>query len=176
MQARDKIGKTAVDLLAKDDNPVVAYELTEEVMHKEFLKELELCIDRHTKIFKNYPFYVVCGFRSVRYLHNVKRMQFWGRMTCPLPTEDQTVYYVDPRNGFHELMWAIPDREACKYIVGNCLQLPAEEKQLLQTVLDYQDGTLDRLALSRDKILIELGIDPSSTDFFNKKGDVVHDT
>lgn len=159
MQKREKVGKIATDLLAKDFKPMNSYELTNEIMRKDFIPGIGECIERHITLFKGIPFYIVAGFRGIKHIPNAQRFQFWARETCPLPTNDQAVYYYDPRSDYIEEMWSIPDRNTCKYLMDNALMLSPEEWPLLQYVLDYKDGTLDRKAVDRDKIRISMGLE-----------------
>jgi len=168
MIKRKKVGEIARDLLIKHDQDINSHELSTEVMKKDYVPNVLECITKHIKEFNGMPFYVVVGFRGVKVIANAQRMQYWGRLTCPKPTNDQAVFYYEPATDFIEEMWSIPDRNTCKYLVDNALRLSPDERPLLQYVLDYMDGTLDRIAEGRDKLLVEMGVDITNATILKK--------
>lgn len=168
MTKRKKVGEIARDLLMKHDQDINSHELTAEVMKKDYVPNVLECIAAHIKEFNGLPFYIVVGFRGVKVIANAQRIQYWARLTCPKPTNDQAVFYYEPATDFIEEMWSIPDRNSCKYLVDNALMLSPEERPLLKYVLDYMDGTLDRIALERDKMLIDMGVDVTNANVLKK--------
>jgi hypothetical protein len=92
-------------------------------------------------------FYIVVETKKEPKLQNVIRNYFFHRMTCPTPTWDQTVYRYVRSEDMLEFLWVLPSKDTAMMMRTRFLELPEEERQLLQYVLDDADGTL--LALSK---------------------------
>ena len=91
-------------------------------------------------------FYVVVNTKKERLMDNVIRNYFYHRKSCPTPEWDQVVYKYKYSSGELEFMWVVPSMHTCKMFKENLLSIDKKEKELLQFVLDYEDGTLFRLA------------------------------
>lgn len=114
-------------------------------LQKDYVNELIECVlkDRN-----NYDgdFYVVVLTKQERLMREVLRNYFFSRNSCPTPDYDQSVYRYRAKDEEIEYLWTIPDRQTCIIFKDNALKIVPEERDLLQHVLDFSDGTLMRLA------------------------------
>ncbi len=144
MDDKQTVGSASLDLMLKNHAQASAIDYERE-MHKEYEREIFHCIDAHlTKI--DGSFFVVVLRKQERLMSNVYRNFFLARKSCPTPTYDQVVYKYHRDLDAVEFLWVVPDMETCAVFTRNALQIDAQEKQLLKFVLDFNDGTLDRLA------------------------------
>lgn len=139
-EKRDTIGKISSELLTKDSPTNSPIELERE-MHTEYDSNLHQCVENSKS---NYPkdFYIVVITKRERLMPNVFRNYFFARQSCPTPEWDQAVYYYRRSSESIDFMWVVPDKETCFYLRTHALHVSPEEKQLLQFVLDFEDGTL----------------------------------
>ena len=91
-------------------------------------------------------FYIVQLTKRERLLENVLRNYFFCRFTCPTPEYDQSVFKYEHGIEAIEYLWTVPDRDTCQHLRDNALQVVPEEKELLQFVLSFYDGSLFNLA------------------------------
>jgi hypothetical protein len=113
----------------------------EREMHKNFEEQIIKCIDIHQKFFPD-DFYIIVITKQEKLMQNVLRSYFFGRLSCPTPEWDQTVYKYIRKDDTLEYLWTVPDRQTCVAMKDAALEVPEEERWLLQMVLDYDDGTL----------------------------------
>lgn len=141
---RETVGKISRDLSLKSPESHDPIELERE-MHKDYEKHIYSCIDTCKK---GYPadFYIVVIIKRERLMQNVLRNYFFGRLTCPMPDYDQTVYFFDRAKEQIQFLWVIPSKDACIVLKENAVQVVPEERELLKFVLDFADGTLYKLA------------------------------
>lgn len=140
------VGKFATDLLAKDDGYQVNVIDQQRENTKEYLKDLNIAVDRGIILFPNSDFYIHVETRKEKLLENVLRNQFIPRQSCPTPNYDQSVFKYHHEKCDLVFMWVIPDRGTCFYFKQNYAQIPAEEKELLTFIRMFDDGTLLKLA------------------------------
>lgn len=141
--SKEKVGKIATELQQKTPDTRNPIELKDEML-KDFEENFYLCIEREKHKYDE-PFFVVILAKREMVLTNVMRQYFFTRHTCPTPTFDQTVFRFDPKTYEAEYIWTIPDRDAAEYLLNNMLHLEPEEQELLRFVMDFRDGTLDKL-------------------------------
>ena len=141
MEKRDTVGKIAVTL-AKDscDNTHSPHEQMLEQL-SDYDKNIYECVERYKKDFLK-DFYVVVITKKERLLENVIRNFFYGRISCPTPDYDQTVYFYNYKTQIINFMWVIPSKDACQFIKENALRLDPSEKELINFVLSFYDGSL----------------------------------
>ena len=139
-EKRETVGKVAADLL-KNPEEVTAIDQTSESL-TDFEKNVILAVERGQKEYPAKDFFVVVIMRRYRLLENVVRNDYFYRLTCPSPDYDQVVYKYHSFSDSLEFLWVIPAKDACLYLKEHALEVPKEEKQLLQYVLDFSDGTL----------------------------------
>lgn len=143
---RDTVGKLSAELLQKDDNPdVTAGERMQEQLGE--YEQLLLEAASRGKIEYADDFFIVATTRLYKYMPNALHMQFWPRVSCPTPHLDQIVYKYHRKDERIEFLWTIPDKDACKDLKLNAMNLDPSFKELLQFVLDFEDGTLDKKAM-----------------------------
>ena len=91
-------------------------------------------------------FYITVLLKKEPLMPNIIRFYYFSRQSCPTPQHDQIVYRYHRESGDIEFMWVVPSLEACVTLVNEALMAHPDEKQLLQCVLDFRDGTLLRKA------------------------------
>lgn len=141
---RETVGKLARDLLLKEPETTDPIEL-QRAMHEDYVQNVSDCVDRHKDKFTG-NFFVVVTTKKERLMQNVIRNYFYARQSCPTPNYDDTVYLYNRVDDALELLWTLPSQDASHHLKDNALQVAPEEKQLLQYVLDFADGTLFKLA------------------------------
>ena len=148
MSKRETVGKISIDLLwgaqPLDHSP-------EEQMREcleEWEKNLLECIERGKKEFPH-DFYIVVDTKKEPKMQNVLRNVFIPRSTCPTPTYDNSVYKYHRSDENLEFLWVLPSKATCIMMKDRALEIPEDQRELLQFVLDDIDGTL----LKRCKIL-----------------------
>lgn len=141
MNKRQTVGHSAVDLMLQKHDLINAIDYERE-MHKDYEKEVITCVEEHKKLFMD-DFYVVVLRKRERLLENVIRTYFFGRLSCPTPTHDQTVYKYHFKEDALEFIWTVPDLETCFVMKRDALMVPDEERELLKFIFDFDSGALD---------------------------------
>jgi hypothetical protein len=141
---RDTVGKISLDLAGKQPDTVDPIEQMREQL-SEWDKNVQECVAAHKKAFAR-DFYVVVLTKRERLMQNVFRGYFLARLTCPTPDWDQVVYRYDYKGEYIEFLWVVPDKDSCKLMTDRALEIPDEQRELLQFVLNFSDGTLLRIA------------------------------
>lgn len=141
---RDTVGKISVELLQKDPETVDPIEQMR-VQLSDYEKNLIASVEDGLKKYIG-NFYVVVITKRERLMPNVFRHYFAHRLSCPTPDYDQTVYRYHKEDEHLEYMWTLPDRETCILFKINALQVPPEERELLDYILSFYDGSLLKLA------------------------------
>jgi len=142
---REKVGKVAYDLMLKNPESYSAVEL-QEAMQEDYLKNLVEAVETGKKQHAG-SFYAIVITKNERLMPNVFRNYFTTRISCPTPEYDQSVYYYSRAEEQIRYVWTIPSKDACIHLKENALYVHPEEKQLLEFVLMFEDGSL--LALSK---------------------------
>lgn len=136
---RKTVGQEAYDrLLAPDESQGIID--TQREVHKSYLKEINNTIDKH----KDWttPYYVVVIAKKERLMENVIRQYFMARRTLPTPQWDQTVWRFDPKSGDLRFVWCTPDENTAKWMAGNTSEVPPDQYELLNTVIELINGRL----------------------------------
>jgi hypothetical protein len=141
---KDTVGKAAVELMAKSPETRSPIELERE-MQKEYIDNLIECVNNSKKTYLG-DFFITVLTKNEKLLPNVFRNYFYARSTCPSPNYDQTVFKYNSVDESIEYLWTLPNRETAHYLRKNALQVHPEERQLLDFILQFSDGTLFRLA------------------------------
>ena len=156
---KQTVGKLATDLAQKSaDNTHTAHDQMEESL-TDWDRNIFECIDRSKKEYSG-DFYLVVITKKERLLTNVIRNYFMTRVSCPTPDYDQTVYKYNKKDEILDFLWVIPSKDACIMLKENAMLVMPEERQLLQFVLDFADGSLYEMAKklngeSADSILLQ---------------------
>lgn len=154
------VGAIASELLQKTPDTLDPIEI-QRATEKEYLDNLVWCIDHALKQVdcSDMPdhhgckdrsamdgdFYVVALIKKERLLENVLRNYFIPTKACPTPHFDQTVYQYNHTQGEVKLLWVIPDEDLCIEMSANRQHVLPEERELLDFVLKFFDGTLYNL-------------------------------
>jgi len=137
---RETVGKIASDLMVKDGGLVSPIELEREAQ-KNYYDELLAAVARGKQIYEG-DFYIHVATKMEHLMKNVTRNYFIVRSTCPTPFFDQSVFKYLHKEEQLLYIWTIPDRGVCHYLRDNAMEVAPEERQLLQFVLEFYDGTL----------------------------------
>jgi len=145
LSKRKTAGQISQELAVKsvDDSHSAHDQMRENLI--EYDKNLYECIDDGKKSYI-FDFYVIIITKKERLMQNVLRQYFLSRHSCPTPEYDQTVYKYDRKKDCPEFLWVVPSKETCDYFISNALQIPEEERQLLDFILQFTNGDLDKLA------------------------------
>lgn len=137
---RDTVGKLSTEQLNKDfGNIDVQYQRDE--MLKEYIPNLKLCVERNKKVFPE-DFFVIVETKTEPLMPNVIRTFYFGRLTCPTPIYDQSIYHYNSKKEDLEYLWTIPSKETCEFMKENALLTHPQQRQLLNFVLGFYDGSL----------------------------------
>ena len=143
------VGETAVDLASKADNKHTVVDQMQENL-TDYEKNVRDCAQRGLQE-HNSDFFVVVLTKKEKLFPNVFRNFFLHRKSCPTPEYDQTVYHYIHKLDALKYLWTVPDKETCKVYLENAAFIPFDEKKLLQFIMDFADGTLDRLSRTLNK-------------------------
>lgn len=143
------VGKAALELASQADNKHTVIDQMEENL-TDYEKEVIDCAERGLKVYDD-DFFVVVLTKKERLFDNIFRNYFLHRKSCPTPEYDQTVFRVNHKSADVELIWVLPDKETCIVYLRDALLVHPEEKQLLNYIIAFSDGTLDQLARKLNK-------------------------
>lgn len=143
------VGAAAVELAAQADNKHTVVDQMEENL-TDYEKEVIDCAARGLKAY-NSDFFVVVLTKKERLFQNIFRNFFFHRKSCPTPEYDQTVYRYLYKSDALELLWCVPDKETCLVYMRDALLVHPNEKELLNYVIGFNDGTLDQMARKLNK-------------------------
>jgi len=141
-QKRKTTGELYIEAVEKGEK----YE-TEELrreMHKDYENHIIDCVKRGMKEFEG-DFFVHVETKKERLTPNVIRNYFIARKSCPYPFYDQTIYKLHRKEDLLEFLWVIPAKDVCIQYRDHALEVPKEEKDLLNFILDFYDGILHKL-------------------------------
>jgi len=144
MNEKVTAGKIATDLMQKGMEQVNPIEYQREI-HKQYEKEIYTCVENGIKKYDG-DFFIVVLYKRERALLNVYRAYYFPRQSCPTPSYDQIVYKYHRKDRIIELLWVMPDIETATVFQNHALEIAPEEQGLLHFVLDFYDGSLDKLA------------------------------
>ena len=154
------VGAVAADLLQKDQGNHTAHEQMQENL-TDYERNVIECAERGLKAY-NSDFFIVVLSKKEPLLPNVIRNYFFHRRSCPSPQYDQVAYHYIFDNDALKMLWCIPDKETCEmYRTYTKIVNPAE-RELLQFILDFFNGGLDRLARKLNK-------EPGETQYLEDK-------
>lgn len=150
---RKTVGAISLDLMQKEPevNTVVDQQ---RAMQENYLKELSECVSTFEKKNPNRDFFVAVLTKDEKLMPNVFRNYFVPRFTCPVPNYDQSVFRYHHKTGDLEFVWCVPCRKACIYLKDNALSVPADERDLLNMVFAFSDGSLYALSNKMNEELL----------------------
>ena len=141
MDKRETVGKLSTDLLkSAHTNDHSAHDQMREML-TDYEKNIHEAIISGTKQFKG-DFFIVVLTKKEPLMPNVIRNYYFARKTCPTPQHEQVVYHYHSDTPDIEFLWVVPSLEACVTLYNEAAFAHPDERQLLQFVLDFRDGTL----------------------------------
>jgi hypothetical protein len=140
---KETVGKQALELMQKEPEITTVID-QQRAMQEDYLEELAACVLEFRKKYLQ-DFFVAVLTKNEKLMPNVFRNYFVPRMTCPTPNYDQTVFRYRHEIEEIEFIWSIPCREACFYLRENAMHTPPDERDLLEYVIAFSDGTLYHL-------------------------------
>lgn len=149
MTQKKTVGQVSQELSSKTPDTRSPIEQMREQL-EDYDKNVWECVDRSKKDF-DADFYVVVITKKERLLENVLRNYFMGRISCPTPDYDQTVYYYNRNSESLSFLWTIPSKDTCLIFLENKEFIAPNEYGLLEFVLKFNDGTLFKEAKRRNR-------------------------
>lgn len=140
------IGSQILDLSQRQIEKMSATEAWK-VKERDYLKHLIECAETNSKIFSG-DFFIVTQLKLETLLSNALptfREYFIAQQSCPTPNYDQNVYKFSKEKESITYIWSIPDRETSHYLFQNKDLVHESERQLLDFVLKFENGSLFRL-------------------------------
>lgn len=142
--SKKTVGEISLELSQKSPESRDPIELQRE-MQKEYVDNLVECV-RNFKETTTADFYIMVITKNERLMTNVFRNYFSGRLSCPTPDYDQALYRYKSKEQCIEFVWVIPSKDTCIHLLENSNIVAEEERELLQYVIDFKDGSLYALA------------------------------
>lgn len=142
---RDTVGKISSDLIIKQNEDT---HCAEEQM-REQLSDYDRNLFERVELAKREcfnDFYIIVITKKERLMPNVIRNYFTHRLSCPTPEYDQIVYKYNRKDEVIDFLWVIPSKDTCQTMRDNALNVPQVERELLNFVLDFYDGTLLKIS------------------------------
>lgn len=155
------VGKIALDLMNQKQENKDSIAQTQ-AMLTDYEKNFYDAFDRGKAQFQG-DFYVVVLTKKERLMGNVIRNYFIVRESCPTPEFDQIVYKCIKKENAVELLWTVPNIQACDHYRTYPLEVPNEQRDLFNNILNFYDGSLLRLCKKLNKEIKESTV----TDSFN---------
>lgn len=143
-EKRETIGKLSHDLLYKDDQVHLIDQ--QRAMQENYEENVIKACEDFKKSNPHTDFFVVVLTKKERLMMNVLRHYYFARFSCPTPEWDQAVYTYSWVDDCLSFLWVVPSKDTCKFLKDTALELQADERDLLNFVLDFEDGTLLAIA------------------------------
>ncbi len=140
---RKTAGSVVLDLLKKTPDTRDPQELIK-AQAEDYQRVVLETTEEGKKIYKK-DFFVVSLCKKEPLIPNIMRNLIHHRESCPTPTHDQTVYHFVRNDNQLFFLWTIPDFETATIIRENVLNIAPDEHWLRDIVIDFYDGTLDKL-------------------------------
>jgi hypothetical protein len=142
-EKRKSAGQISAELLQKKHEKIPIIEQSE-AMLDEYWKNLVQAVDRGYKKYQG-NFYIHVETKKEPLFYHTFRNYFIDRKSCPTPNYDQSVFRYNRQLGQIEYLWTIPSRDTCFHLKENALIVAPQERQLLDFILKFDDGTLFKL-------------------------------
>jgi hypothetical protein len=146
-EIKDKtVGQLSLEASLRKQEPMRVRDQTT-MMHEEYGEKLFETVAKGRELYREEKFFFIEDItRQERLMMNVLRHTLIPRITCPTPNYDQTVYRYSMNDDTVELIWTIPSPETCSYYLHNRPLVVDEERELMEFILAFRDGILERLA------------------------------
>jgi hypothetical protein len=142
IEKRETVGQISAKLHQQDHGKYNVRDVTEQVT-KTFNEDLKgAAIDGIKKGFIG-DFFIV-GLQKTEKLAKVIRTFFFARKSPPSPNYDQIVYKYHRSAGMFELVWTIPSRPTCIFMMKNLGNLHSSLSNLVMDVMRFSNGTLHK--------------------------------
>ena len=107
----------------------------------EYIPNLIECVENGKKN-RFGDFFVEVITKKEKLLSNVLRNYFINRGTCPTPDFDQTVFRYNRADDNVEFLWCVPAPSVCIELMQDIKNTPPEEEELVNTIINFSNGTL----------------------------------
>ena len=142
---RPNLGQISAELSTKEVGQHTVAEQGKEQL-KDYIPNLIEATTKGKKAMPYQDFFVVVLTKRERLMQNVFRHYFFTRLTCPTPDYDQAVYHYSHVKDEVEFIWVVPDPFTCSYFMEHAFDLAPEDKCLLEFIMKFNDGTLEKEA------------------------------
>jgi polyphosphate kinase len=164
---RPTLGSIVYDIAQKKDEKLSVIEVQRELQrdcHNELINcvlhaqkkidcfdscDKDYCKDRET--FSGSFYIEMIPIAIPLMLDRAYRFKYIPKKACPTPNYDQNLFYYNHKSEQVEFIWAVPDKGACYHLLENAHLVVPEEKQLLDNVIAYANGTLFQIMKHRNK-------------------------
>lgn len=157
-QNRDTVGKISYEFMKKDTQPINLKDLSGEMNAKKDKMQMIWDAVADGKRLYTGDFYVVFLKKKELLSPNTLHNYFFPRKSCPTPTYHQSIFKYYRKEERLDLLWTLPSQEGVQFYLENKTSIPPDKMSVLKYVLDFWDGTLDRLTQKENK---ETFYDPS---------------
>lgn len=151
------VGQHSIDLALKGQNhhpiDIQREMLKEKPSVESYRNQIRLSVESGLKTFPDSDFYVVVLLKKEPLLTNVIRFFYITRRSCPSTCYDQTVYKYDHKNNKLDILWQIPNMASVNDLYANRKFLTSEYNELLDYIIKFRSGDLDRLSDRLNKSL-----------------------
>jgi hypothetical protein len=140
------VGSKILELSQRQIDKMSVVEAWEQ-KESDYIKNLTECAEINRKKITG-DFFIVTQLKLEKLLSHALptfREYFIAQKSCPTPNYDQNVYKYNSASEEIKYVWSIPDRETSHYLFQNKSIVDESERQLLDFVLKFSDGTLFRL-------------------------------
>ena len=143
--SKPTLGQTVVDRYSTQQDEIELGDLKQAEMERYF-NYLTMAMDTGKQMYNSNFFIEVAKKRERLMPQILPRIFALPRSTCPSPFYDQDVYIYNKADDCLDFVWAIPDPDTCENLVNNMNNLCLEDKELLEFVFKYKDGSLLQMA------------------------------
>jgi len=143
--SKPTLGQTVIDKYSTQQDEIELGDLKKDEMERYF-NYLTMAMDTGKKMFNGNFFIEVAKKRERLMPQILPRIFALPRSTCPTPFYDQDVYIYNREDDCLDFVWAVPDPDTCDQLANNMNNLCLEDKELLEFVFKYKDGSLLRMA------------------------------
>lgn len=161
-QNRETFGKIYLDWRKSLDGNEVAVEDVGKAGTRSTMEEVWICVQRGISALGSVPFYVGLYMRPEKLMPGFGRQQFVYLEACPTPSYLQAIWRYEPQHNKLTYLWSLPTKQRCIDMYNNKQLVPPAEYEMLAHVIDFFDGTLDKLV---NQLNNEPYLDPRSNEF-----------
>lgn len=143
---RPKLG--AIAEAAQDmETPTTDVREVQQGLPSNTLDHVWKAVERGIKEFPHKTLYILHS-RVIDRASRAIRNRYAPHWICPKPNFDNAVYQYNRDHDDLKLLWVLPSKDTANHLLANAVYLDTGNKGLLQFVLDFKDGTLDKLAIT----------------------------